>query len=1060
MRKKLWKLLLYVGIIPVVVLSIVFAYIYSQQDTIVKDQIAKLNEDYAAHVTIGDSHISLFKNFPYVSVKVDSLQIYETKAQDAEVITRVDHIYLGFNLWDVLNKNYDIQSLLVQDGFFNFILHKDGSNNIENALASTTQTRDSSGAIDIHLKRVKLLNLDIHKLDESSNLDVETLIYWANGGFKTKNKTIEAHIDTEFELNIIKDLDTIFIKHKHFKFDTDLNFDKDSGLLQLEPTTVVFAHADFDLEGSINTKDDMDLDLLIKGRKSNFDMLIAFAPNDIIPILESYKNAGNIYFNSSIKGKSINGLMPFINAEFGTDQAFLENTKKKRRISDLGFAGRFTNGETRSLESMELSLSNMNAKLETGLFKGDILVKNFAHPDVNAKLDVDFNIDFVADFFNIQSIQNTSGNIALKMNFHDVIDINQPELALNKLNQAYFSELIVSDLKIDSEDLPAPLDNLNAHVELNGKDALIKNFDLKLGKSDVSIKGLLSNFPSVIHHTNDSVIAHLDITSKHIDIAELTKFSKTDSIGVDEQIKNLNAGISFKALAKDFTEFEYLPKGEFFVDSLFADLAHYPHNFHDFSVDVLVNDFDIKIVDFTGYIDDTDFHLNGLIHDYKFWLQKELDGDVNLDLTLTSDLLKLEDIFTYKGENFVPEDYRHEQFQNLKLHVNSEMHYTSSSLNFIDINLDQFYAKMKLHPEVFKDFKGQFHYQDERLVTKNFQGKIGRSNFEVDLDYYFGNAIEKATNNSIALKSDFIDFDALFKFNPKPATDITVKDELADVKSHADAFNIYELPFPDVDLDVDIKRLLYHKIDLQNITGQLRTTKNHYIYVDTLQLNSAGGSFKLSGYFNGSNPKRIYLKPNLSIQNADIDRLAYKFESFGKDHVLSENLHGKLTSTITGNIRLYPDMVPDLDQSEIHMNVKILEGKLENYEPMSMFSDYIGDKNLKKIRFDTLQNKIDIDQGKLVIPNMIIESTLGHIEFSGTHDNKHNIEYYLRIPWKTAKKAALYKIFGNKKKVDSIKGEEDIIKVDKTKRTRYLNLKIIGTIEDYNISLGKKKTKG
>ena len=152
-------------------------------------------------------------------------------------------------------------------------------------------------------------------------------------------------------------------------------------------------------------------------------------------------------------------------------------------------------------------------------------------------------------------------------------------------------------------------------------------------------------------------------------------------------------------------------------------------------------------------------------------------------------------------------------------------------------------------------------------------------------------------------------------------------------------------------------------------------------------------------------------------------------------------------------------MVPDLDQSEIHMNVKILEGRLENYEPMSMFSDYIGDKNLKKIRFDTLQNKIDIDNGKVVIPNMTIESTLGHIEFSGTHDSNHNIEYYLRIPWKTVKKASLYKIFGNKKKADSVFGEEEIVKVDKTKRTRYLNLKILGTVNDYDISLGKKKDK-
>ena len=88
---------------------------------------------------------------------------------------------------------------------------------------------------------------------------------------------------------------------------------------------------------------------------------------------------------------------------------------------------------------------------------------------------------------------------------------------------------------------------------------------------------------------------------------------------------------------------------------------------------------------------------------------------------------------------------------------------------------------------------------------------------------------------------------------------------------------------------------------------------------------------------------------------------------------------------------------------------------------------------------------------------MTIESTLGHMELSGTHDSDHNIEYFLKIPWKTVKKAAMYKLFGNKKNQDSLMLEEKIIEVDPNKKTRYLNLKIQGHIDDYNISLGKEK---
>ena len=277
------------------------------------------------------------------------------------------------------------------------------------------------------------------------------------------------------------------------------------------------------------------------------------------------------------------------------------------------------------------------------------------------------------------------------------------------------------------------------------------------------------------------------------------------------------------------------------------------------------------------------------------------------------------------------------------------------------------------------------------------------------------------------------------------------------MKEHAEAFNLYELPFTDMRFDVDVNHFIYNSVDLQDIKANLRTTQNHYIYVDTLQMNAAGGSISMSGYFNGSDPKRIYLKPDLIVEGVNIDKLMFKFENFGQDHVVSENLHGRLSTRINGNIRVYPDLVPDLDQSEVHMYVEVLDGRLENYEPMLMLADYMGDKDLKNIRFDTLKNQLDISNGQMTIPNMTIESTLGHMELSGTQDIDYNIEYFLRIPWKTVKQAARYKLFGDKKSEDGQTGDDEIIELDPNKRVRYLNLKIHGNLDDFKIGLGKAK---
>ncbi|XLS29679.1 AsmA-like C-terminal region-containing protein [Flavobacteriaceae bacterium M23B6Z8] len=1040
-------------------MGVLLAYIQYHQADIIKKEIAKLNEEHKGLIRIEDSQLSLFGNFPDISIKLYDLQIFETKEDNASLIMELEDMYIGFNLWDMVQGNYEIQSLIVEEGTFNIIIHENNSINLQNALETTSETEMST---NIDLKKIKLKNLDIHTLDEATNTDVEKFIYSGRGGFQLKDSIIAGHIDTDFELNVIKDGDTTFIRHKHFELHTDVIFNEHTGVLEISPSTILMENGDFEVKGAIDIKNDVDLDLYFKGTKPNFDMLIAFAPADVIPVLEKYKNAGEIYFNASVKGPANKGNRPFINANFGAGKAFLENTAREKKIDNMGFKGHFTNGMNRDASTMEFSLTDMTASLEQGEFEGSVLVRNFESPEIDMQLNSNFKLDFITDFFELDEVQNASGSVSLKMNFHDIIDIDHPEKALQKLNEAYFAELIVKDLSFTTKDLPAPIKDFNVHLVMNGKEANLKQFDLLLGNSDLSINGFLSDLPSIIHHTNIPVEAHLDIASNYLDISELTGYSVQDSIqkGINEQIRDLRLGISFKAAAKDFTESEYLPRGEFFIDSLYADLKHYPHKLHDFHADILIDDKDLKITDFTGFIDDSDFHFDGLIHDYAFWMQPQLNGKVALDINLTCNKLRLEDIFSYKGENYVPKEYRHEEFDDLALHFNSRMYYKDSVLNSIDIILDKLDTKMKLHQQRFHDFRGKIHYENEHIVINDFHGEIGTTNFNFDLNYYLGDNPEtKKRDNYLELNANYIDYDALFNFNLSNQEIAQIEDSTTkDVKKHADTFNIYELPFTDMQFKVDINHFIYHRIDLKNIKADFRITPNHYVYIDTLNMDAAGGNIRLGGYFNGSDPKHIYMQPDLKLHNVDLDKLLFKFENFGQDHLISENLQGKLTASIKGKIRVYPDLVPDLDQSTLEMDVKVLNGKLKNYDPMLALSDYMGDKNLRNIRFDTLQNNLKISKGEITIPTMRIESTLGHIELSGTHDHDQKIDYYLRIPWKTVRKAAWQKIFGRKKdSLTSQEQEDEIIEVDPSKKIKYLNLKIKGSVDDYKVSLGKKK---
>lgn len=1064
-RKKIRWVFFFAILIPISLIGFTLVYVYQNQQAIVQAEIDALNQGFQGKISVGETHLAPFENFPYISIKVDSVKIFESKEENAYSLLEVAGIYVGLDISDIIQGKIDIKKLLIEDGFFDVVLHKDGTNNLSNALA-TQGEEGASEPLHIHLQNIELRNLDVHKINEDNGMDVEAYIYWAEGGFKSTEGHVAAHIDTGFDLNIMIDGDTTFVKHKHIEFHTDVDFDERTGQLSIAPSDIVTEYADFDLTGTVNTKNKMDLDLEIKGTKPNFDLFIAFAPEEIIPILERYKNAGKIYFNSTIQGPAAFGYSPFVNIDFGASEAFLENTRFGRRVEDMGFEGHFTNGGKRDLSTMEFSMSNMTANLEKGNFIGNVEVKNFEAPDIKMEVDAQFDLDFIAEFLNLNEYEDAAGTVDLKMNFHDIIDLDNPEEVLNNLDQAYYSELTLKNLSINAAQLPAPLKNLNAHMIIKGKRAELDQFKVEFGESDLSMRGYLTDLPAIIHHSDVPVFTHLEIQSDVLDLAEISSFSAEDSTGFDERITDLRLGLSFQASARDFTEAKHLPRGEFFVDSLHAQLKHYPHELHDFHVDLLIDDHDIRIKDFTGYIDKSDFHVDGEVHEYAFWMKDTLNGDVDLDIGIESKLLRLEDIFTYQGENYVPEDYRHEEFDKLALHFSSSMHYKDSELQSIDIDLDKFDAKMHLHPMRFKDFNGRIHYEDEHLLLENFHAQMGRSIFNVNMDYFLGeDSTVRKRDNYLSLKTNYIDFDQLSNYNLAPPqekkaiaeVEETSQADTADVAEHAEAFNLYELPFTDMRFDVDIGHFIYHRLDLQNIKADLRITQNHYVYVDTLSMHAAGGDFQMKGYFNGSDPKHIYLKPDIDVQHVDLDKLLFKFENFGQDVIVSENLHGELSAKITGNIRVYPDFVPDLDQSEVHMDVEAVNGRLENYDYMLMLSDYFGDKDLSNVRFDTLRNHLDVTNGVLSIPNMTIESTLGHMEISGSQDMNDNIEYYMRIPWKVIKQGARNRIFGSKKNKEDATTEDEIIEVDPNKKVRYLNVNIKGTLDDFDVRIGKKK---
>lgn len=1049
-RKKWLKALLVIASIGILLLVLAIGFVYKKQDELIQKAITQLNQGFSGQFNIQDSHISPFENFPYVSIDLENVEVLETKSDTATALVNIQDVYVGFDIISIITGAYEVKKIKLSNGFVKLIQHTDGTYNIANALSNDEveegSESPSNGTIYLSLDAFEMENIDLLKINEANNILAEVFIEEIESSLSTSKDHIKAQFDSKMLFNLILDGDTSFLHDKHLTLSTGIDYDLTNGLLAIDPSELLIEQAQFLMEGTIDMANDQTMDLKFSGQKPNFDLFLAFIPPELSPLVNRYENGGSVYFEADVTGPS-NGTSPHIEIEFGCKEAFIENISEEKAVNDLYFKGHFTNGIANDLTTMAVTIEDFTARPETGTFKGNISVENFESPDIDMQVNADFNLDFLTAFFELDQLEDVTGKVALDMNFHDIIDLDDPSKAIERLNESYYTQLKIEGLNFTSPDFYLPIEDVNIQATVDGHKALINQFTAKTGNSDITITASISDLPAIMHHTALPLEVDMQVSSGLIDISQITQ-AQNDSTGFNEKIENLSLGIKFNSTAQAFTESPNLPLGEFFITELNAQLVNYPHLLHDFNADIIIDSTDFNIIDFTGMLDQSDFHFNGKLNNYDVWFDQEPKGNTTVNFDLTSSLLQLEDLFSYNGENYVPEDYRHEEIQNLKIHAISTLEF-DQVLQSASLAIDKIDASLKEHLMRFENFSGTFFADSTKLVAEDFKGKLGNSEFTTNLTYYLKEA-PLNSGNSFRFKSPKLDFDQLFSYIPP--SESTVGDSI----DHQEAFNLFELPFSNTEFSVNIDDLKYHRYLIKDFKLAGRMQEDHYIYVDTLDLNAAGGSMKMTGYFNGSDPENIYISPNMKVEDIDLEQLLFKFENFGQDQLVSENLKGKLTGSITGAIHIYPDLVPDINNSELAIDIEVLNGSLQNFAPFDAMSSFFTDKNLALVRFDTLKNTFTLENGDLIIPKMNINTSLGYFEISGRQGIDLDMNYDMRVPLKVIARAGVQKIFGRKNQDNSDQVDE-IIYRDESRNTRFINVNIKGTPEDYDIALKKSK---
>lgn len=133
-RKRFWKrVVLLLLIAPIILFTLVSLVLYWKQDAIVQSVLESANTDFYGKVEIEGSHIAPFANFPYISIDLEHLRVFDNKESKENPVIDIADVYIGFDLFTLIGGNFDVKSLKLSNGIVDVFAYENGELNIERA---------------------------------------------------------------------------------------------------------------------------------------------------------------------------------------------------------------------------------------------------------------------------------------------------------------------------------------------------------------------------------------------------------------------------------------------------------------------------------------------------------------------------------------------------------------------------------------------------------------------------------------------------------------------------------------------------------------------------------------------------------------------------------------------------------------------------------------------------------------------------------------------------------------------------------------------------------------
>lgn len=520
------KIIIIAGII-VLVLATLAALPFLYKDKLLAKVKTTLNDQVNAKIDFTGFSLSVFSHFPKVEMEIRGLSLVGVNEFANDTIFSAGSVSTDISIAEMISgKGLELKSLIIDNPRILLISDKSGKVNwdITKAISekASPSAEASSGEFKMKLNDIRINNLNLKYADEAMPMNV-----WVKNTNLSSSGEVAGTV-TSFDMKgeageFIFEYDSVkYISKTKLKAETLLKVDYDKMNFAFDQGKLWINNLPLEVNGSFAMPNDsMLFDLGFKSEKSDFATILSLVPADYQKYLEKADIKGSAEFKGSVKGLFYNEIYPAFDVVLSADNASFKYQGLPESVQDIQVLAQITKPEG-DLNLLKLNVEKAHASIRNNPVDLRLLV---TEPMTDPNIDASFagTIDFASlkqaipiDSLDITGILKAKMQMAGRMS-----SIEKQEYEKFQSN----GEASLQNFRIESNQLTKPVEISQGQIKASTKQINIERFDAKVGESDFSLRGDVSNYLAYMFK-NGVLKGDFSLKSSFLNFSELSNIQK------------------------------------------------------------------------------------------------------------------------------------------------------------------------------------------------------------------------------------------------------------------------------------------------------------------------------------------------------------------------------------------------------------------------------------------------------------------------------------------------------------------------------------------------------